>query len=143
MLVSKYSLRSKRSGIVEIKSQKHGCSIGSSTPNPPIKAPEARSPFPDFFYRGLYRRVHYLTAMAGIALISGLVLLLMEKDPHHNLTRNAFDITRLTYLEKWGASFLVCISARFREIRHYQHCRGYRWERLHHRNQPRSACVPA
>jgi len=49
-----YSLRSKRSGIVEIKSQKHGCSIGSSTPNPPIKAPEARSPFPDFFYRGLY-----------------------------------------------------------------------------------------
>ena len=29
-------------------------SIGSSTPNPPIKALEARSPFPDFFYRGLY-----------------------------------------------------------------------------------------
>jgi len=43
---------SKRSGIVGIKSQKHGCSIGSSTPNPPTKAQEARSPFPDFFHRG-------------------------------------------------------------------------------------------
>ena len=53
------SLWSKRSGIVEIKSQKHGCSIGSSTPNPPIKAPEARSPFPDFFYRGLVVSVHF------------------------------------------------------------------------------------
>jgi len=55
-----YSLWSKRSGIVEIKSQKHGCSIGASTPNPPIKAPEARSPFPDFFYRGLYN-IHAIT----------------------------------------------------------------------------------
>jgi len=55
-----YSLQSKRSGIVEIKSHKHGCSIGSSTPNPPIKAPEARSPFPDFFYQGLERRYHSL-----------------------------------------------------------------------------------
>ncbi|PUU78287.1 hypothetical protein B9Z19DRAFT_88910 [Tuber borchii] len=48
-----YSLRSKRSGIVEIKSQKHGRSIGSSTQNPPIKTPEARSPFPDFSYQRL------------------------------------------------------------------------------------------
>jgi len=45
-----YSLGSKKLGNVEIKSQKHGCSIGSSTLNPPIKASEARSPFPDFFY---------------------------------------------------------------------------------------------
>ncbi|KAG0643318.1 hypothetical protein HOY80DRAFT_1033609 [Tuber brumale] len=48
-----YSLQSKRSGNAEIKSQKHGYSIGSSTANAPIKPPEARSPFPDFFNWGL------------------------------------------------------------------------------------------
>ena len=31
------------------------------------------------------QQVHYLTATANIALISGLVLLWMEKDLHHNL----------------------------------------------------------
>jgi len=62
---AKYSLRSKRSGIVEIKSQKHGYSIGSRTPNPPIKAPEARSLFPDLFYRGLYLRTLGCTAVGA------------------------------------------------------------------------------
>jgi len=41
-------------GNVEIKGQKHGCSIGSSTPNTPIKTPEARSPFPDLSYQRLW-----------------------------------------------------------------------------------------
>jgi len=43
-----YSLQSIRLVIVEIKSQQHGCSIGSSTQNLPSKPPEARSPFADF-----------------------------------------------------------------------------------------------
>jgi len=33
---------------VKMKSQKHGCLIGSSAPNVPIKAPEARFPFSVF-----------------------------------------------------------------------------------------------
>jgi len=49
-----YSLRSKRSGIVEIQSQQHDCSIGSSTQSPPIKTLEVQSPFPDVFDRGVY-----------------------------------------------------------------------------------------
>jgi len=44
----------KKSGNVEIKSQKHSCSFGSSTLNPPIETSETRSPFPDFFYRALF-----------------------------------------------------------------------------------------
>ena len=39
---------------IEIKCQKHGCPTGSSTPNAPIKTPEARSPFSDFCSRRLY-----------------------------------------------------------------------------------------
>jgi len=58
-----------------------------------------------------YRWVHYLIAIGNIALISGLVLPLMEQDLYHNLTRNAFDITRMTFLEKCEASFSVCILA--------------------------------
>lgn len=33
-----------------MKRHKHGCLIGSSTPNAPIKNPEAQSPFSVFFY---------------------------------------------------------------------------------------------
>jgi len=51
-LFTTYSLCSKSPGIVEIKSQKRGCSISPSTPNPPTRAPEARSPFPHFFLPG-------------------------------------------------------------------------------------------
>ena len=65
------------------------------------------------------------TAPSKFTALSGLVLLLTEKDLHHNLNWNAFDITPSTYQEKWEASFFVCILARCREIWHYQHRRGY------------------
>ena len=47
----------------------------------------------------------------NIVLILRLVLLLTEKGLYQNLTRSVFDITRLTFLEKCEASFLVYILA--------------------------------
>ena len=57
--------------------------------------------------------------MGALVSVSGLEHLLVEKYLLNNLTRNAFDITRLTLLEKCEAKFfLVRILAWCREIRH-------------------------
>ena len=74
-----------------------------------------------------YRQVHYLTTASNnhshnIIRFSPPVD--GKKDLHYNLAWVAFDTTKLTFLERCRAGFLVSILVWCREIWHYQHCRG-------------------